>query len=206
MAVLHSYPEHYQLKGIELFPSLPDAWHCSNGSAAQPWADGTEPGLVVNLQAAVHKVNVRWLRMLHRIATNSPQPITLRFFPNLKLQQVLSRIPFRQRIAGQFALASLASGPCARDSNGAAARSILPRWRRSLSPTCARTSSTCCLRAATCGLRSPAHRTNQNSRVCWRVEISTWTRFLLVVAPPLLTRCSWPSRCAQRRLSLPDKP
>ena len=76
---------------------LPAGWACANRSrsaAAVPVvaeaAAARGARLVVNVQAAVHKVNARWLRQLVRIALHAGRPLTFRFFPNLRLRQVRS--------------------------------------------------------------------------------------------------------------------
>ena len=89
MAILHSFPAHYDFSSATEKKSavLPHGWNCVNASSIGGTAAEAERPLVVNLQAAVHKVNGHWLKLLRQIAANVGRPVILRFFPNLRLRQ-----------------------------------------------------------------------------------------------------------------------
>lgn len=90
MAILHTFPSHYNFSATiwdtEGDPNIHDVqeYACVNGSSFENTAAPSQNSRrVINLQAAVHKVNAKWLSLLRQIAANVGRLITLRFFPNM---------------------------------------------------------------------------------------------------------------------------
>ena len=106
--------------------SVPRDWFCpelnvGNDSNEPPRADDVnvtpkdkdtgepepepEPGrrLIINTQAAVHKTNADWVAMLVKIVKQAaPQPMTIRFFPNLRAHDAATSAAFSSELKAAF--------------------------------------------------------------------------------------------------------
>ena len=114
MAILHTYPTHYDLDGVPpqsvAAVSVPPDWFCQGNEQEQEKVGGTaeERGaggrrLIINTQAAVHKTNAEWVAMLVRIVKQAaPIPITIRFFPNLRAHDAATSAAFSSELKAAF--------------------------------------------------------------------------------------------------------
>ena len=130
MGILHTYPSHYKwgtaqghfaapgtetAKSPELRAkqSIPSGWFCPSVGGethghtvnAIKGAEGHGSGrrLIINTQAAVHKTNAEWVAMLVRIVKQAaPEPLTIRFFPNLRAHDAATSAAFSSELTAAF--------------------------------------------------------------------------------------------------------
>ena len=130
MGILHTYPSHYELStvqghsaaiGAEITKSpdlrakqsIPSGWFCPSvgmGDESHVHLDrdtkgtrGSEQRLIINTQAAVHKTNAEWVAMLVKIVKQAaPQPLAIRFFPNLRAHDAATSAAFSLELKAAF--------------------------------------------------------------------------------------------------------
>lgn len=130
MGILHTYPSHYEWGNaqgqstalgtettkspdLRTTHSIPSGWFCpSVGMGGDSHvlidhdikgADESEQRLIINTQAAVHKTNAEWIAMLVRIVKQAaPQPLAIRFFPNLRAHDAATSAAFSSELKAAF--------------------------------------------------------------------------------------------------------
>ena len=132
MGILHTYPSHYEWDALHSQPAGPDTettklhdlratqsiprdWFCPSverGNEPRVHSahgtkgtkeNGSGRRLIINTQAAVHKTNAEWVATLVRIVKQAaPQPLAIRFFPNLMAHDAATSAAFSSELTAAF--------------------------------------------------------------------------------------------------------
>lgn len=100
MGILHSYPTHYELSAIKnISRTVGSQWLCTQTISN---LDTDPDSIIVNAQAAVHKTNADWLQLIANMVAQVSRPLTLRFFPNLRVHDNFTIAVFTRDVENVF--------------------------------------------------------------------------------------------------------